>query len=145
MWNNHYRPQRSWGKVIFSQASVILFTGGVCMVPEGAWSGGAWSRGVPGPGGPSPGGMGAWSWGGLVETPRDGCCCGRYASYWNAFLLSLILRSLHSVAAWFYVLTDITIRQRYNQRKVTRTNTRNLKYWHCKTGGPGCKLGRVQN
>ena len=23
-----YRPQRSWGKVIFSQASVILFTGG---------------------------------------------------------------------------------------------------------------------
>ena len=24
----HYRPQRSWGKVIFSQASVILFTGG---------------------------------------------------------------------------------------------------------------------
>ena len=26
-----YRPQRSWGKVIFSQASVILFTGGVCL------------------------------------------------------------------------------------------------------------------
>ena len=24
-----YRPQRSWGKVIFSQACVILFTGGV--------------------------------------------------------------------------------------------------------------------
>ena len=24
----HYRLQRSWGKVIFSQASVILFTGG---------------------------------------------------------------------------------------------------------------------
>ena len=24
----HYRPQRSWGKVIFSQACVILFTGG---------------------------------------------------------------------------------------------------------------------
>ena len=26
-----YRLQRSWGKVIFSQASVILFTGGVCL------------------------------------------------------------------------------------------------------------------
>ena len=25
---NYYHPQRSWGKVIFSQASVILFTGG---------------------------------------------------------------------------------------------------------------------
>ena len=28
----NYRPQRSCGKVMFSQASVILFTGGVCMV-----------------------------------------------------------------------------------------------------------------
>ena len=29
----HYRPQRSWGKVMFSQACVILFTGGggVCL------------------------------------------------------------------------------------------------------------------
>ena len=26
-----YSPQRSWGKVIFSQASVILFTRGVCL------------------------------------------------------------------------------------------------------------------
>ena len=26
-----YRPQRSWGKVMFSQACVILFTGGVCL------------------------------------------------------------------------------------------------------------------
>ena len=25
---HHYRPQRSWGKVVFSQACVILFTGG---------------------------------------------------------------------------------------------------------------------
>ena len=29
---------------------------------------------------------GASSRGCLVETPRDGYCCGRYASYWNAFL-----------------------------------------------------------
>ena len=62
-------------------------------------SGGAWSGGgSSGPGGclvlwrgllpgvvPGPGGC-------LVETPRppDGYCCGRYASYWNAFLLHLL-------------------------------------------------------
>ena len=34
-------------------------------------------RGVPAPGG-------VCSQGG-VETPRDDYCCGRYASYWNAF------------------------------------------------------------
>ena len=27
-WNNIYRPQRSWGKVMFLHVSVILFTGG---------------------------------------------------------------------------------------------------------------------
>ena len=31
----HYRPQRSCGNVMFSQASVILFTGGVCQTPPG--------------------------------------------------------------------------------------------------------------
>ena len=69
----------------------------------GAWSGGvhgprgcmvpgvcAWSRGwvlgcqgvvgVHGPGG------GAWSQGGARWRPPNGYCCGRYASYWNAFL-----------------------------------------------------------
>ena len=42
-WVFHYRPQRSWGKVMFLQASVILLTGGV------------WSRGwgVSGPRGVS--------------------------------------------------------------------------------------------
>ena len=29
----YYRPQRSWGKVMFLQASVILLTGGVCWPP----------------------------------------------------------------------------------------------------------------
>ena len=49
---------------------------------------------VPGPGevsGPGgclvPGGSGPGG-GCLVETPLDGYCCGRYASYWNAFLFS---------------------------------------------------------
>ena len=54
---------------------------------------------------------GAWSWWGLVpggylvpgvclvpggawwRPPRDGYCCGQYASYWNAFLLKLYLCS----------------------------------------------------
>ena len=31
----YYRLQRSCGKVIFSQASIILSTGGVCQTPPG--------------------------------------------------------------------------------------------------------------
>ena len=58
---NIYCPQRSWGKVMFSQVCVILFTGGVCMVAgrcawllggmHGCWGacmekgGHAWKRG----------------------------------------------------------------------------------------------------
>ena len=50
--------------------------------------------GVPDPGGgvsareggSAPGG-GAW-WG--APLPRDGYCCGRYASYWNAFLFECV-------------------------------------------------------
>ena len=30
----YYRPQRSWGKAIFSQASVILLTGGECLTRQ---------------------------------------------------------------------------------------------------------------
>ena len=56
----YYRPQRSWGKVIFSQASVILLTGGgVCSrevsAPEGLLLGGCLLRG-----GSVPGGVCAW-------------------------------------------------------------------------------------
>ena len=42
-----YRLQRSWGKVMFLQASVILSTGGACMAGGHAWPGGhAWLGGV---------------------------------------------------------------------------------------------------
>ena len=51
-----------WGKVIFSEACVKNSVHGVCLVPGG------------------------------VETPRDGYCCGRYASYWNAFLFFYFFR-----------------------------------------------------
>ena len=76
---NSYRPQRSWGKVMFLQASVILLTGGVCYPsmhgrwypsmpcsrsPGGSVPGGGLLWGMHGPGGYAPGG--AWSrWGGL--------------------------------------------------------------------------------
>ena len=146
-----YRPQRSWGKVIFSQASVCdsVHRGGVaipaciaggiqaclaaglggwypsmrCRFPgpqptgkfRAIWSrptakgevegdlfqvhtqGGSW-------GGSGWGGVCSWGWGwclvqgvpapggcllrGLWRAPRDGYYCGRYASYWNAFLFN---------------------------------------------------------
>ena len=54
----NYRSQRSWGKVIFSQASVILLTGGGGVLPPemGASSRGASSWG----GGLLPGGYFLW-------------------------------------------------------------------------------------
>ena len=90
-----YRPQRSWGKVIFSQASVVLSRGGgipACIaggIPACLAAGGCYpsmhcrwypsmpcsrgvpaSRRVPGLGGSDLGGVC------LVETPPDGHCCG---------------------------------------------------------------------
>ena len=52
----------------------VLLLGGVPAL------GGSAPGGMPAPGVPAPGG---------VETPpkADGDCCGRYTSYWNAFLL----------------------------------------------------------
>ena len=64
----------SWGGA-WSQG--VCSCGGGCLLWEGVCSWGVCSRGGPG-GCLPPGGC-------LVETP-DGHCCGRYASYWNAFL-----------------------------------------------------------
>ena len=80
--------KRSCGKVMFLQVSVILFTGGYLVpggvpgprgvsAPRGAWYGGCLLLG------------GAWSGECLVDSPPDGYCCGRYRSYWNAFLFRL--------------------------------------------------------
>ena len=60
-----YRPQRSWGKVIFSQASVILLMGGCLLWRGSAPKEGVWSQGGVVLGGAGPGGV--WSWGGLVR------------------------------------------------------------------------------
>ena len=85
-----YRPQRSCGKVMFSQASVIMFTGGGCMPSM------HWGRHPPGRhplGRHSPGQTPPWADTSPGQTsppgkhpPPDGYCSGRYASYWNAFL-----------------------------------------------------------
>ena len=52
---------------------------GACMV-EGAWQGGVYGRWACMVGG-------VHGKGGGVRGRRDGHCSGRYASYWNAFLL----------------------------------------------------------
>ena len=99
----YYCPQTKSGAMSYCYRCVSVHRGG-CLLQGGT-----------GPGGPGPGG-GAWSWGVcllpgrcacswgvclllggacsrgcLVETPPpDGYCCGRYASYWNAFLFLII-------------------------------------------------------
>ena len=100
-------------KVMFSQACVCPQGGvpgpggGVCsqggLLPGGsppgdAWSqGGAWSWGVSAPGGylfrgmSVPRGVGISACTEADPPGRDGYCCGRYASYWNAFLLMIFL------------------------------------------------------
>ena len=76
----YYRPQRSWGKFIFSQASVILFRGGVyASVPPPRLGN---RPPPPVPGTPQ-----------YQAPPRSSACweirstSGRYASCWNAILL----------------------------------------------------------
>ena len=64
----YYRPQRSCGKVMFSQASVILFTRG------GVYPSMHWGRHP------------TWE----DTPPPDSHCSVRYASYWNAFLFDTI-------------------------------------------------------
>ena len=57
-----YRPQRSWGKVMFLQESVILSTGGWCAWPGGVHGRGACMAGggMHGEGGPCIAGGHAW-------------------------------------------------------------------------------------
>ena len=74
-----------------------------------AVGGGACSRGVPAPGVSAPGGCLLWGvpapggcllGEGGVETPpkTSSYCCRRYASYWNAFLLTSARNTCHSMA-----------------------------------------------
>ena len=79
----YYRPQRSWGKVMFLQVSVILFTGGVCL--SACWDTIPQSRHPPRSRHPQ------------EQTPPRSSACweiwatsGQYESYWNPFLLTTV-------------------------------------------------------
>ena len=86
-----YPPQCSCGKVMFSQASVILFTGGGVSdrYPLGRHLPGRHlpgrhppTRQTPPQADTAPG----------TQTPSaDGYCCGLYTSYWNTFLFYIML------------------------------------------------------
>ena len=103
----YYRPQRSWGKVMFLHVSVILFTrgGGVCPIacwdtppePEAGTPPQTRGRHPPRPGTP-PGTRdrhplpGSRHPSGIISSQRSAfweirATSGRYASYWNAILL----------------------------------------------------------
>ena len=83
----YYCPQQSCEGYVFT--GVCLSTVGGCLLPGSTWSqGGVCSqrgRGICSRGGGIPACTEA-------DPPgRDGHCCGRYASYWNAFLFLICL------------------------------------------------------
>ena len=79
----YYRPQRSCEGYVFT--GVCLSTGGGSAPRGSVCSGGCLVQGGLLPGGWYP----SMHWG---RPPwRDGYCCGRYASYWNAFLFEIIV------------------------------------------------------
>ena len=128
----------AWISRVFLHLSVILFTGGVlsqhalqvvsqhalqgvcskggCLVPgRGAWSGESLLRGGLLPGG-------CLVWGVLLAgvpggDPPDGYCCGRYASYWNAFLFQNMFICLMYIR---FAKEDLCL---------TLTNVRNSALW----------------
>ena len=116
-----YRPQRSCGKVIFSQVSVILSMGGVSQHALGQtppWVDTPTPGQTPPPHRQTPLAETPWAdtpcpmcagihtplpsacWDTCRPTP-GGRCCGQYVSYWNAYLLRLrsLSHSIHSSIA----------------------------------------------
>ena len=71
--------------------SVILFTGGACSGGGSAPRG--WGCLLPGGGGVCA----------PPTHPPDGICCGRYASYWNAFLFNCVFHNCNSLRNWHFV------------------------------------------
>ena len=88
----NYRPQRSWGKVMFLHVSVILYPSMPCSRSPRGWvlSKHALQVSRPTPGGKLRGLAGGGSLGPACTEadPPDGYCCGQYTPYWNAFLFS---------------------------------------------------------
>ena len=101
-FTSNYRPQRSWGKVIFSQARVILFTGGGV---------------VPGPGGVvlGPGGClvenpprTATAAGGTHPTGMHSCFLLMNAS-WNKYILNTSLNTIIHTQVYEYITHTMCI------------------------------------
>ena len=120
---NTYRPQRNWGKVIFSQASVILLTGGgVCLsacwdttpLPEQTPPEQIPPRAdIPWNQAPPPPGPGRHPPGSRYPPPPHRSrweirsTCGWYASYWNAILLFMKRCDTYSQKIICFVLVNI--------------------------------------
>ena len=118
-----YRPQRSWAKVMFLQASVILFTGGRMSASVHA--------GIPPPREQNPRADHHPPWEQTpppeADTPRADTpqsrppreahasirsMSGRFASYWNAFLFVMeVIMRLHSQWHIVDLLIDFSIHQ----------------------------------
>ena len=114
---------RSCGKVMFSQASVILSRGGMCgrgcMHARGhAWQGGGMYGRVCVVGGVCGRGPGVCVAGGGVYGRRDDHCSARYASYCNAFLLWKWKRII------IYISSDLLGKNLWNL--VTKLKARTL-------------------
>ena len=110
-----------WSNVSFvtvrNEVAKVMFLQ-VCVCPRG----GGLLLGVPCPRGSAPGGGVPGSGGCLVlgggipacteadPSRRDGYCCGRYASYWNAFLLVYIFEPFPTSPATPYIVNSLRSR-----------------------------------
>ena len=104
-----YRPQRSWGKVMFLQASMILLT----------WGSASVHAGIPHPptrhppGADTPPWDQAPPWKQTPPPPQHRACWeirstrGRYASYWNAILLKFVLVMSCRLLTFNYLSTSV--------------------------------------
>ena len=101
-----------WSKVIFSEACVkksVHRGDGIPACLKGIW-----------------GSLQAHTWVGIpacteADPPTDGYCCGRYASYWNAFLLHINLL-FHFMLVYLCRILHVkcwTIRSRCLSRGIT--------------------------
>ena len=123
-----YRPQRSWGKVMFLHVSVILFTGGFSRpTPRGRLRDLTGGYQGPHPGGPGPG-RGCVP--ACTETdppfPRDSYWCGWFASYWNAFLLPFTIGAFYGCTHQFS--SGVFFCKKYYRSGTVNSNTVNSKF-----------------
>ena len=115
----HYHPQRSWGKVIFSQLSVILSTGG--LLPGGACSRGWLLPGVPGPGD-------AWS---------GGCLVGR-CLVWGVLVMSMWDEILtdRSFLDTYHITHLCSVKWRFFKKNIIKILNQKVKYLPVNSNNP---------